>query len=58
MNKKLDKIVRPPQGAPDYRDARGASRIGRGYNRPAGEFDRAYALDRSNGSRGFWDWSR
>ena len=60
MNKKLDKVVRdrPPQGAPDYRDARGASRIGRGYNGPAGELDRAYALDRSNGSRGFWDWSR
>lgn len=60
MNKKLHKIVRnrPPQGAPDYRDARGASRIGGGYNRPAGELDRAYALDRSNGSRGFWDWSR
>jgi putative ABC transport system substrate-binding protein len=30
----------------------------RGYNRPAGELDRAYALDRSYGSRGFWDWSR
>jgi hypothetical protein len=60
MNKKLDKIVRdrPPQGAPDYRDARGASRTGRGYKRPAGELDRAYALDRSNGSRGFWEWSR
>jgi hypothetical protein len=60
MNKKLHKIVRsrPPQSAPDYRDARGASRIGRGYNRPAGELDRAYALDRSYGSRGFWDWSR
>jgi hypothetical protein len=60
MNKKLDKIVRnrPPQGAPDYRDARGASPIGRGYNRPSGELDRAYALDRSYGSRGFWDWSR
>jgi hypothetical protein len=60
MNKKLHKIVRsrPPQGAPDDRDARGASRIGRGYNRPAGELDRAYALDRSYGPRGFWDWSR
>jgi hypothetical protein len=60
MNKKLHQIVRnrPPQGALDYRDARGASPIGRGYNRPAGELDRAYALDRSNGSRGFWEWSR
>jgi hypothetical protein len=60
MNKKLHKIVRDrsPQGAPDYRDGRGASRISRGYNRPAGELDRAYALDRSYGSRGFWDWSR
>jgi hypothetical protein len=60
MNKKLHKIVRDrsPQGAPDYRDARGAFRIGRRYDRPAGELDRAYALDRSYGSRGFWDWSR
>jgi hypothetical protein len=60
MNKKLHKIVRnqPPQGAPDYRDARGVSQIGRGHNRAAGELDRAYALDRSSGSRGFWDWSR
>jgi hypothetical protein len=60
MNKKPHKIVRnrPLQDAPDYRDARGASRIGRGYNRPAGELDHAYALDRSYGSRGFWDWSR
>ena len=60
MNKKPHKIVRdrPLQGAPDYRDARGASRIGRGYNRPAGELDHAYALDRSYGSRGFWDWTR
>jgi hypothetical protein len=59
MNKKLHQIVRnrPPQGALDYRDARGASRIGRGYNRPAGELDRTYALDRPNGSRGFWEWS-
>jgi hypothetical protein len=24
----------------------------------AGEVDRAYALDRSYGSKGFWDWSR
>ena len=60
MNQKLHKIVRDrsPQGAPDYGDGRGASRISRGYNRPAGELDRAYALDRSYGSRGFWDWSR
>ena len=60
MNKKRHKIVRgpPPQDAPNYRDGRGAVRIGRGYNRPAGELDRAYALDRSYGSRGFWDWSR
>jgi hypothetical protein len=56
---KLHKIVRDrsPQGAPDYRDGREASRISRG-NRPAGELDGAYALDRSYGSRGFWDWSR
>jgi hypothetical protein len=37
---------------------RGASRIGRGRDRPAGEVDRAYALDRSFGPKGFWDWSR
>jgi hypothetical protein len=60
VNKKLHKIgrSRPPQAAPYYRDAREASRIGRRYDRPAGELDRAYALDRSYGSRGFWDWSR
>jgi hypothetical protein len=60
MNKKLHKIVRsrPTQSAPYRRDVRGASRIGRGYNRPAGELDRPYALDRSYGSRGFWDWAR
>jgi hypothetical protein len=58
MNKKLHVRDRPPQGAPDYREGRGASRISRGYNRPAGALDRAYALDRSNGSRGFWEWSQ
>jgi hypothetical protein len=60
MDKKPHKLarIRPRQGAPDYRDDRRASRIGRGHNRPAGEFDRAYALDRSYGPRGFWDWSR
>ena len=36
----------------------GASPIGRGHDRPAGEVDSAYALDRSFGPRGFWDWSR
>jgi hypothetical protein len=59
MNKKQQKIApnqnRPRQGAPNYREE--PSRIGRGYNRPAAELDRAYALDRSYGSRGFWDWS-
>jgi len=62
MDQKPHKIARgqnrPRQDAASYRDHRGASRIGRGYNRPAGELDRAYALDRSYGSRGFWDWSR
>jgi hypothetical protein len=36
----------------------GASRIGRGHDKPAQEVDRAYALDRSLGPKGFWDWSR
>ena len=62
MDQKPYKIARrqnrPRQDAASYRDHRAASRIGRGYNRPAGELDRAYALDRSYGSRGFWDWSR
>jgi hypothetical protein len=62
MDKKARKIARdqnrPPQYAASYRDHRSASRIGRGYERPAGELDRAYALDRSYGSRGFWGWSR
>jgi hypothetical protein len=61
-NQKHHKIARDQnrarQDAASYRDRRRASRIGRGYNRPAGELDRAYALDRSYGSRGFWDWSR
>jgi hypothetical protein len=35
-----------------------AVRLGRGHDRPAGEVDRAYALDRSFGPKGFWDWSR
>jgi hypothetical protein len=46
---------RPRERAANYRDD---SRIGRGYYRPAGELDRAYALDRSYGPKGFWDWSR
>ena len=62
MDKKARKTARnqnrPPQYAASYRDHRGASRISRGYKRPAGELDRAYALDRSYGSRGFWDWTR
>jgi hypothetical protein len=36
----------------------GASRISRGHDKPAPEVDRAYALDRSFGPKGFWDWSR
>jgi hypothetical protein len=62
MDKKTRKIARdqsrPPQYAASHRDHRSTSRISHGYNRPAGELDRAYALDRSYGSRGFWDWSR
>jgi hypothetical protein len=50
---------RPRERAANYRDHRGASRIGRGFERPGGELDRAYALDRSYGSpKGFWGWSR
>jgi hypothetical protein len=41
-----------------YPKDRGVSRIGRGHSTPAGELDRAYALDRSYGPKGFWDWSR
>src|SRR5262245_32535460 len=44
--------------AANYRNNRGVSRIGRGYERPRGEVDRTYALDRSYGPKGFWDWSR
>jgi hypothetical protein len=36
----------------------GASPISRGHDKPAREVDRAYALDRSLGPKGFWDWSR
>jgi hypothetical protein len=48
----------PQQDAANYRDARGSSRISRRYTKPAGELDRSYALDRSYGPKGFWDWSR
>jgi hypothetical protein len=48
----------PRQRAASYRDHRGASRIGRAYERPGGALDRAYALDRSYGPNGFWNWSR
>jgi len=50
--------IRPRERAANYRDPRHASQIGRAYERPGGGLDRAYALDRSYGSRGFWDWSR
>jgi hypothetical protein len=46
-----------PRAAIDPKD-RGVSRIGRGHYKPASELDRAYALDRSYGPKGFWDWSR
>ena len=49
---------RPRERAANYRDHRGASRVGRAYERPGGELDRAYALDRSYGPSGFWNWSR
>jgi hypothetical protein len=61
MDQKPNKLARgnrPRQDAASYRDARESSRISRGYNRPAGELDRSYALDRSYGLKGFWDWSR
>lgn len=61
MDQKPHKLAigqnRPRQDAASYRDARGGSRTSRGYNGPAGELDRSYALDRS-GPKGFWDWSR
>ena len=61
MDQKPHKLAigqnRPRQDAASYRDARGGSRAIRGYNGPAGELDRSYALDRS-GLKGFWDWSR
>ena len=49
---------RPRQDAPNYREDRAASWIGRGYERPVGELGRAYSLDHSFGQKGFWDWSR
>jgi hypothetical protein len=62
MDQKPHKLAsgqnRPQQDAASYRDARGSSQISRGYNRPAGELDRSYALGRSYGPKGFWDWSR
>lgn len=35
----------------------GASPIRRSHDKPVREVDRAYALDRSLGPKGFWDWS-
>jgi hypothetical protein len=61
MDKKPHKSARsrPRERAANYRDDGGtAFRIGRGNDRPGGGLDRAYARDRSYGSRGFWDWSR
>jgi hypothetical protein len=57
LDRKPHKSARsqPRERAANYRDHRGASRVGRAYERPGGELDRAYALDRSYG---FWDWSR
>jgi len=49
---------RPQERAANQGDHRGTSRIGSAYQKPAGERDRAYALDRSYGPKGFWDWSR
>jgi hypothetical protein len=49
---------RPRERAAIYSKDRGVSRTGRGHYKPAGELDRAYALDRSYGPKGFWDWSR
>jgi hypothetical protein len=59
MDKKHERArARPRERAANYRNDRGGSRIGRVYERPRGELDRTYALDRSYGPRGFWDWSR
>jgi hypothetical protein len=60
MDKKPHKSARarPRERAANYRNDRGGSRIGRVYERPRGELDRTYALDRSYGPRSFWDWSR
>jgi hypothetical protein len=60
MDRKPHKSARsrPRERAANHGDRRGASRIGRGYERPAGELDRAYAVDRSYGPNGFWGWSR
>jgi hypothetical protein len=62
MDQKPHKLVsgqnQPQQDAANYRDARGSSRISRRYTGLAGELDRSYALDRSYGPKGFWDWSR
>jgi hypothetical protein len=62
MDQKPHKLAsgqnQPQQDAANYRDARGSSRISRRYTKPAGELDRSYALDRSYGPKGFWDWSR
>ena len=60
MDKKPPKSARSRtrERAANYRNNRGLSRIGRVYERPRGELDRTYALDRSYGPRGFWDWSR
>src|SRR5262249_17462905 len=49
---------RPRERTANHGDHRGASRIGSVYQRPGGELDRTYALDRSYGPKGFWDWSR
>ena len=58
MDKKPRKSApsRTRERAANYRNDRGVSRIGRVYERP--KVDRTYALDRSYGPRGFWDWSR
>jgi hypothetical protein len=60
MDKRTHKSARsrPRERAANYRDDRGASRIGGGHDRPGGELDRAYAIDGSYGPKGFWDWSR
>jgi hypothetical protein len=60
MDRKPHKTARsrPRERAANHGDHRGASRIGRRYERPGGELDRAYAFDRSYGPNGFWGWSR